>query len=216
MLVYSLLGNSLFCLFLQTPPDSNLQWTFDTERVGGLPIGWETRGATGSQQVYQISAEVDGNRYLAAHSRAADVQVGVEISARSQDLPILSWRWRAWELPRGADERNLKTLDSAASVYAVFGSRLFPRILKYVWSTSVPVGTSLKHPSSSRMAILVVNSGPSPLGEWVKVSRNLLEDYKAAFGSQPGKLIALGIKTDSDSTRTSARADYDDIQLSRR
>lgn len=216
MLVHFLFSHLLASLFLQAPPDSVLRWSFDSEEVGRVPVRWETRGAAGGQPVYQVKAEPDGNRYLAARSRATDVQLGVELSARPQDLQVLSWRWRIWELPRGADERNLKTLDSAASVYAVFGSSIFPRILKYVWSTSVPAGRSLKHPSSGRMVIIVVNSGPSPLGEWVHVSRNLLEDYKAAFGSEPGKLIALGVKTDSDSTRTSAQADYDDIQLARR
>jgi len=65
------------------------------------------------------------------------------------------------------------------------------------------------------MAIVVLDSGPSSLGRWIQQRRNLAEDYKRAFASQPGNLIAIAIKTDSDSTRSSARADYDDIQLTR-
>jgi hypothetical protein len=131
-------------------------------------------------------------------------------------MRVLSWRWRVLELPRNADERNRKTLDSAASVYAVFGSRLFPRILKYVWSSSVPAGASFKHPASGRMTIIVVNSGATAAGRWQSVRRDLVEDYKRAFGSEPDSLIAIGVKTDSDSTRSTARADYDDIQLAER
>ena len=190
-------------------------WNFDADPIGSLPQGWETRGKS-PRPVYQVQAGPDGNRYLAAESRDSDVQLGIEVEARPQEFPILTWRWRVWELPRGADERNSKTLDSAAGVYAVFGSRLFPRILKYVWSTSVPAGTTFKHPSSGRMGIVVVHSGTGPRGQWQAVTRDLDADYRAAFGSSPPNLIAIGVKTDSDSTHTSAKADYDDFRLMRR
>lgn len=190
-----------------------LQWTFNSDPAGSLPAGWEARGGS-AKGIYQVEPESDGNRYLAARSRGSDVQLGIEFKAKALENPVLAWRWRVWELPRNADERNLKTMDSAASVYAVFGSRLFPRILKYVWSTSVPAGASFKHPRSDRMAIIVVASGGQSLGQWQAVTRNIVEDYRAAFGSEPGNLIALGIKTDSDSTAGSARADYDDLRCS--
>jgi hypothetical protein len=48
------------------------------------------------------------------------------------------------------------------------------------------------------------------------VTRDLAVDYRTAFGSAPPNLIAIGVKTDSDSTNTSAQADYDDIQLTGR
>jgi len=163
-----------------------------------------------------VKADPDGNRYLSGDSQSSDGHLGVEIKAEDRGFPILSWRWRVWELPKGGDERRSQTLDSAASVYAVFGSRLFPRILKYVWSTSVPAGRSFEHPSSGRMVIMVIQSGAGALGQWQPVSRDLAADYKAAFGSAPPNLIGIGLKTDSDSTLTSARADYDDIRLTAR
>jgi hypothetical protein len=192
------------------------QSTFDGGVLGGLPSGWDSRGRDSSHSTYQVKVEPNGNRYLAAESRQSDVQIGAELLAvKAEDCPVLSWRWRVFELPKAANERNRKTLDSAAAVYAVFGSKFFPRILKYVWSSSAPAGSSFKHPSSGRMNIIVLNSGPTSLGQWHQIHRNLVEDYKAAFGSTPGNLIAIGVKTDSDSTNSSARADYDDILLSR-
>jgi Protein of unknown function (DUF3047) len=162
-----------------------------------------------------IEADPDGNRFVAATSRGTDVQLGVALKEKPQQMPMLSWRWRVWELPTKADERAIRTMDSAAAVYAVFGSRLFPKILKYIWSTSVPAGASFRHPASSRMLIIVIASGMSHLGEWQVVGRNLVEDYRSAFRSDPVNLVALGIKTDSDSTGTTARADYDDLRLER-
>ena len=190
-------------------------WSFTTDPVGKLPNSWETRGDS-AKPVYQIKVDPDGNRYLSAQSLGTDVQLGVEVKVDPKDMPILSWRWRVSQLPTGADERRSKTLDSAAAVYAVFGSRLFPRILKYVWSTSVGVGSSFEHPSSSRMVIIVINSGNESLQQWQQVRRDLITDYRAAFGASPPNLIGIGVKTDSDSTRTSAQADYDDIRFMRR
>ena len=192
---------------------STLSWDFSGDALHGLPKGWQTRGRS-PRPVYQVVAEPDGNRYVSAHSVGSDVQLGLDLSGKASGLSVLSWRWRVRELPAGGDERKVKTMDSGASVYAVFGSRIFPRILKYVWSTSLPVGTTFRHPDSGRMTIITVNSGRP--GQWQEVKRDLESDYKLAFGSNPSNLIAIGIKTDSDSTRTSAQADYDDIRLSRR
>jgi hypothetical protein len=133
MRAHSLVNSFLLSIFLQVGAPAQY-WNFNNDTVGTLPMDWETRGESGLAN-YQIKSEADGNRYVAAWSQGTDVQLGVRVLGKSQESPILSWRWRVWELPLSADERNLKTLDSAASVYAVFGSRLFPRIIKYVWST---------------------------------------------------------------------------------
>src|SRR5262245_27757964 len=185
-----------------------VQWDFQADLVGSLPTGWQARAGS-PVGVYRIEADPDGNRFLAARSHGSDVQLGRSLRVGPLEYPMLSWGWRVWELPPGADERKTKTMDSAAAVYAVFGSRLFPRILKYVWSTSAPAGASFKHPDSDRMSIIVVASGENNLGLWQPVSRNLVADYWSAFGMEPGNLITIAVKTDSDSTRTSARADYD-------
>lgn len=205
----------LLTALTQTTSATVPSWNFSTDPVGGLPQGWQTRGDS-SKPVYRIKVDPDGNRYLSAESDGSDVQLGIGLRKEHKELPILSWRWRVRQLPKGGDERQSATLDSAASVYAVFGSRLFPRILKYVWSTSVPAGNSFEHPGSGRMVIFVISSGARALGQWQQVNRDLAADYKAAFGSAPPDLIGIGVKTDADSTRTSAQADYDDIRLTRR
>jgi hypothetical protein len=187
-------------------------WTFDREPEGGLPSGWKSSGGVGGR-VYSIARERDGNAYLKASSRNDGVQLGVEVEADSADSLVLSWRWRVWELPAGGDERRVGTMDSAASVYAVFGSRLFPRAIKYVWSSAVPAGTTLHHPRSDRVGIVVVASGAEGLGSWHTVRRTLTDDYRRLFGGEPGRLRGLGVKSDSDSTSGAARADFDDIQL---
>jgi hypothetical protein len=48
---------------------------------------------------------------------------------------------------------------------------------------------------------------------WQKHHRDLAKDYEAAFSEKPGKLIGLGLLTDTDNTRTQVKAIYGDIEL---
>ena len=197
----------------ESDPDTTVStWTFDREPSGGLPRGWEGSGGVAGS-VYSIEREPNGNAYLKASSHDDGVQLGVEVQADARNGLTLSWRWRVWDLPVGGDERRVETMDSAAAVYAVFGSRVLPRVIKYVWSTTVPAGTVLRHPRSGRMAIVVIASGAERLGDWRVVRRDLTEDYRRLFGGEAGRLRAVGVKSDSDSTSGAASADFDDFQL---
>ena len=190
-----------------------LQWTFESDKAGELPSGWMARGGS-AKGIYSVVSEKNGNHFLAARSHADGVQLGIAIKTPARDYPTLSWRWRVLELPRGADETRAETMDSAAAVYVAFGSQFFPRILKYVWSTSVPKGTMMRHPHSGRTVIVVIASGEQGIGQWNVISRSLLDDYRAAFGGDAGTIVAIGVKTDSDSTSSTAAADYDDFVFS--
>jgi hypothetical protein len=59
----------------------------------------------------------------------------------------------------------------------------------------------------------VVNSGDQQVGQWQKHQRDLSQDYMAAFKEVPGKVIGLGLLTDTDNTKTQANAIYGDIEL---
>ena len=65
------------------------------------------------------------------------------------ESPVLSWKWRIWDIPAGADERNDKVNDTAASVYVVFKVKRMalvkevPQSIRYTWSSSLPVGTEI-------------------------------------------------------------------------
>jgi hypothetical protein len=85
--------------------------------------------------------------------------------------------------------------------------------LMYVWSTKSPVETVIPSPRTSRIKMIVVNSGSDQLGQWQKHQRDIAKDYQMAFNEPPGKVIGLGLLTDSDNTRTKVDAIYGDIEL---
>ena len=208
-----MLRKQIFAMVVAVSIAAPLQWTFESDQTGELPSGWKARGGS-AKGIYWVASEKNGNHFLAARSHADGVQLGLAIKTQARDYPTLSWRWRVLELPRGADETQVKTMDSAAAVYVAFGSQIFPRILKYVWSTSIPRGTMIRHPHSRRTEIVVIASGEQGIGQWSEVTRNLMDDYRAAFGGDAGTIVAIGVKTDSDSTSSTAAADYDDFVFS--
>jgi hypothetical protein len=102
----------------------------------------------------------------------------------------------------------------AGMVKMVSGRDMPYATLMYVWDNKMPVGTFLESPHSTRAKLIVVASGPSQLGKWVPYSRNLVADFRKAFGEAPGKIITVGVMTDTNATEADALAYYGDIVIS--
>jgi hypothetical protein len=64
--------------------------------------------------------------------------------------------------------------------------------------------------------MIAVESGPELAGQWVTVRRNVVDDYRKAFGEDPPQVGAIAIMTDTDNTGESATAWYGDISASRK
>ena len=142
--------------------------------------------------------------------------IGKQVRARPSESPYLHWRWRADILPAGGMENEKKKADSGAGVYVVFKGpfRLNP-ILKYVWSATLPRGNITESPSNSQTKIIVLESGTENLGKWIQEVVNVNEDYTRIFHDPPPDIVAIGILSDADDTKSSAAADYDDFYLER-
>ncbi len=83
--------------------------------------------------------------------------------------------------------------------------------LNYIWESKAPVGTIIPNAYTSRVRMIVVESGPEKLNEWVHEERNIYEDYRKAFGEDPPTISGVAIMTDTDNTGESATAYYGDI-----
>ncbi|MBP7521960.1 MAG: DUF3047 domain-containing protein, partial [Leptothrix sp. (in: Bacteria)] len=60
---------------------------------------------------------------------------------------------------------------------------------------------------------VVVESGARRLGQWLRYERDVVADFRAAYGEDPGELIGIAVMTDSDNTGTEAEAFYGPIEL---
>lgn len=66
---------------------------------------------------------------------------------------------------------------------------------------------------TDRVKMIVVQSGADKLNQWVALQRNVYEDYKTAFGSEPPLVSGVAIMTDTDNTGESATSYYGDLLL---
>ena len=77
-------------------------------------------------------------------------------------------------------------------------------------------GHVFDHPGEKYCKVFVLESGEERTGQWVYEERNLHKDYKRAFGTEPGGLLAIGIQTDTDQSNEMVTAYYSDPILKRR
>src|SRR5205085_7750861 len=76
--------------------------------------------------------------------------------------------------------------------------------LDYVWDRRAPRGTVAPNAFSDRVRMIVVESGALDVGRWIAEKRDMLADYRAAFGDDPSMISGVAIMTDSDNTGESA------------
>lgn len=145
------------------------------------------------------------------------------------DARTAQWRWAvdktvpATDLrQKGGDDRNLALYFAflpEAEAERVNGGRNLRRLLKnpmgrvlvYVWGGDHGRGAVLPSPYLGTRGKTVVLR-PSGTGGYSE-NVDLAADYRRAFGSDPGALVALAVSSDSDDTDTIARGQITDLVL---
>src|SRR5437879_2379276 len=145
--------------------------------------------------------------------------------------PVMEWRWRVLQTPAGLDPRVNARDDSPARVIVAFhgdaarldigerftlrlykaltGEKMPYAIIMYSWASDAPVGTITPSIPTGKIQTIVVESGG--VGEWRELRRNVLEDYRLAFGEEPWDIVGVGVMTDASNTHEKASAQYGDI-----
>lgn len=72
--------------------------------------------------------------------------------------------------------------------------------LSYVWANRKEPRRILPSPYSDRARMVILEWGEEKAGAWVDEEVNIIEDYRAAFGSDPPAVASLAIMNDSDNT----------------
>jgi hypothetical protein len=178
--------------------------------------GWSEKSFQGTTE-YRI-VEEGGEKVLYAKSEKAASGLVFETDYDPQQFPILSWRWKISEIVSKGDSRSKSGDDYAARIYVIFPHWFFPKTktLNYIWGNQLPKDSFQRNVYTSNAMMIAVESGSAKAGEWVTVRRNLLDDYRKAFGEEPSRVGAIAIMTDTDNTGESAEAWYGDIKALRK
>ncbi len=211
---------------------------FSSNSPGGLPEGWAPLIIlrTKKQTQYQLVRKEDR---IVLHARAESASSGLmhEVSIDPARQPWLHWQWKIDNLLKAADNKQRATEDSPVRIILGFDGDKnelpfadqilfetakvvtghdFPyATLMYIWENKAPVGTVIRSPHSGRIKMMVAESGADGIGEWRMFTRNIVDDYEKAFGEKPGRLIGVGVLTDTDNTGETTEAWYGDIRLLR-
>jgi hypothetical protein len=185
-------------------------WSAPAAGSKGIPAGW--KGQNWGSPKYDFTVVMaDGQRALHLHSANEGSTISREIKGKVnlKETPILEWTWKVTTLPRDGNSCRKATDDQAAQVFVVwprFPEAVRSQIIGYVWDTTQPTGAICKSEKTGTVTYVVVRSGPAELGKWLTERRNVAEDFKRIYGTEPDAPSALSIAIDSNDTKSSAES----------
>ncbi len=165
------------------------------------------------------TVKLDGVAAIRAIARDSASGLYREARYRVADHPWLEWTWRVNRLQRTADIRVAEREDFAAAIFLIFGrpDMLNPDVptLVYVWtSDQLPEGAVVDSPHLPGVVrSIVVRSGESRNGEWIREHRNVVDDFRRAFMKEPPASVeVIAIFTDNDQTGEPVESYYGTIR----
>ena len=200
------------------------------------PGRWEPWGRhpTKPPTRYDIIRE-DAKPVLQARATSSVSGLKHRVNRPAQEFSQIRWRWRIDSILKGADVGDRHAEDAPARLllafdgdrsqlsmrdlmlaeqFQLFTGQVMPyATLMYVWDSTRNEGEVVHNPHSGRIRKVVVQSGGNQVGRWVSYQRDFQSDFLKAFGESPGRLIGVGVMTDSDNTRQSVRCLYGDVEL---
>ncbi len=147
----------------------------------------------------------------------------------------LQWRWKVDRMLEKADMDRKLGDDFAGRVYVFFdvpleslsfmdrgkiriarmvaGADVPAAALCYVWDNQHRIGHTAWSPYTNRVRKIVLQSGPSRLGQWMSESRDVAADFREAFGFAAPAVTGVAVGNDSDNTDDHVTTWFDDVSF---
>ncbi len=203
-----------------------------------LPGGWRlwTFSRFKKPTSYHMVSD-DGRTVIRASADSSASGLVHDVRIDPLRFPLMHWHWKVTGMIANADNSKRQFEDAPARVVVSFtgdkakfsfddrmfasqikaftGQELPYATLMYIWGNRLPPESVITSSHTGRIKMIVVQSGRDKVGHWHEETRNLLEDYRRAFGEDPGPILSVGIMTDTDNTESTAHAYYGDISFLR-
>ena len=198
------------------------------------PPGWEPLVFKKIEQHTRYDL-VSDDGIVVIRAVSADAASGLirKIQINPMEYPIVEWRWKVANILQKGDVSKKAGDDYPARIYITFvydpsklsfGNRVKYKTAKllygeypptgainYIWGNHAVIDTIVPNPYTDRAMMIAVDSGEGKINQWVTQRRNLLQDYRKAFQTDPPMISGVAIMTDTDNTGESATAYYGDI-----
>lgn len=202
-----------------------------------LPPHWESLTFPNIERRTSYTLFHDNGRtVIRATSEAAASGLIRYFKSPARQYPWITWEWKIGHVLAKGDVFTKQGDDYAARVYVAFefspegktlwqvmrykaanmaaGGNLPGTAINYIWANKAPKGTVVSNRYTDQTKMIVLQSGNAASGLWISEKRNLIDDYRAAFGRSPPPIMGVAIMTDTDNTGESTTAYYGDIRLS--
>jgi hypothetical protein len=139
------------------------------------------------------------------------------------DYPMLRWKWKVMNVYEKGNARTKEGDDYPLRIYVLFEydpdkagfydaikyglAKIFygeyppHSALSYIWANRDDETGIITSAYASNAKMIVLQKGKKKVGRWILEERNILDDYRRAFGADPPAMATLGIMNDSDNTR---------------
>lgn len=216
------------------PPMIQAEWARASLPQMGVQR-WTHLSLPGKRLSAYQPARLDGRAAMAVTAAASASMLRKQMHVEPGDLGQLRFSWKVPALIPGADMALREADDAPVRVVLAFdgdrskfsaknamlselartltGEEMPYATLMYVWCNQRQRGTVIANPRTDRIRKLVVESGADRLGQWVEYTQDVRADFVRAYGEEPGALIAVGIMTDSDNTRSTTQAWYGPLHM---
>jgi hypothetical protein len=227
-----LLGLALPALALESVPGY-----FSRMSIGDdFSDGWQLLTLRDTKPTQFSLVEDAGVSVVRAHANASGGSLLRAIRWDTAAHPRLQWRWRVDRVVAQGDIRSKGGDDFTARLYVMFdypddrlsfadrakltiarwiyGEEVPAAALCYVWDNHAAVGTRVWNAYTDRVRMIVLRNATSGVGDWADEQRDLVADYREAFGEAPSPVSGIAIAADTDQTGETVTAWFGDIRIS--
>jgi hypothetical protein len=198
-----------FVLVLSLAPSvasgqERITFDFNGSKIqNGVPSPWQFRkwapliGLGGFEATARVEEQA-GKNVLFVKSVNAGFIVGAKRDVDASQYRFASWSWKAQTLPTGGSFKRRATNDQALQVLFGFDGG---KVLGYIWDSTGregAQGSGLAFREDVR--VIVLRAGPSKVGQWIDERRNIYDDFRTLFETDPPQMKGVAIQSNSQHT----------------
>ena len=175
----------------------------------------KVRGADAKTQ-YSLGNNENG-KFIRAEANNSASGLGKKIKINLNDTPFLNITWKIEKDLPGIDEGSKKGHDYAARVFVVKKTGATPlsnRAMNYVFSSNNDVNTYHPSPFTKKSIDYVLSTKKENLNEWVTVKINVKDHFKKFHNLDLDEINGVAIMSDTDNSKLSSIAYYQNIYFS--